>query len=250
MTEEYAIKVENISKSFKIYHENRDSVYESILGIFSRKKYYETLNVLNNISFQVNKGEMFGIIGKNGTGKTTILRIISNIFKPDSGSVQVNGKLVPLLSLGIGFQQDLTARENIMQYGIILGLKKDVLKKKINKILQFAELEKFTDTKIKKFSSGMYIRLAFATAMQVDPDIIIIDEALAAGDLSFQKKALAAVLSFKERGKTIISVSHDVNVIKQFCDRAMLLNDSKIVAIGNPEEVVDKYMEILNPKKS
>lgn len=250
MTEEYAIKVENISKSFKIYHENRDSVYESILGIFSRKKYYETLNVLNNISFQVNKGEMFGIIGKNGTGKTTILRIISNIFKPDSGSVKVNGKLVPLLSLGIGFQQDLTAKENIMQYGIILGFRKNVLERKINKILQFAELEKFADTKIKKFSSGMYIRLAFATAMQVDPDIIIIDEALAAGDLSFQKKALAAVLSFKERGKTIISVSHDVNVIKQFCDRAMLLNDSKIVAIGNPEEVVDKYMEILNPKKS
>lgn len=240
---DFAVKVENVSKSFRLYHEKRDSAFENILGLLSRKRYYEELNVLKNISFEIKKGEMFGIVGKNGAGKTTLLRIISNIFKPDSGHVSINGLLIPLLSLGIGFEQDLTARTNVIQYGILLGFKKDDITKKVDEIMEFAELEKFSDTKLKNFSSGMYARLAFSTAMAIDPDIIIIDEALHAGDISFQEKAYNAILSFKERGKTIIVVTHDMRPIKENCDSAIFLNDGKIVAQGNPNDVVTKYIQ-------
>jgi len=241
---ENAVEFVNISKKFRIYHEKRSSVYEAILGWFSKKKHYENLTVLDDLSFSIKKGEMFGIIGKNGMGKTTLLRVMAGIYKPDSGHIINNGSIVPFLGLGANFQLDLTAKANIIQYGILLGLSNNEIKKNIEKIIEFSGLEKFADTKLKNFSNGMYARLAFATAVQADPDILLIDEILQVGDLEFQKKSYEKILSFKKQGKTIVIVTHDINTIQKHCDRSLLLNNGKIEALGNPTEVVKKYREI------
>lgn len=236
-----AIDVNNVTKRFRIYHEKRNSVYEALVGRFSDGKYYEDLVVLKNVSFSINKGEMFGIVGKNGTGKTTLLRIISGIYKPDEGNIMVNGSLIPLLALGAGFQMELTAKTNVIQYGILLGFKRKEIETRVDQIMTFAELEKFADTKLKNFSSGMYARLAFSTAIQIDPDILIIDEVLQVGDLAFQQKSYEAILSFKKRGKTVILVTHNVVPIQEHCDRAMFLNNGIVESIGNPTQVVEAY---------
>ena len=243
---EIAVSVKNLSKKFRVFHERRDSIFESITGIINRKKFYEDLDVLDSVTFSVNKGEMFGIVGKNGAGKSTLLKLISGIFEPDKGEIVVNGKIIPLLSLGLGFQVDLTARTNVIQYGLLLGFEKKQILNKIDKIMQFAELEKFADTKLKNFSAGMYARLAFSTAMQVEPDILIIDEALSAGDVSFQQKAFNAINAFKDTGKTVIVVTHDMNPVRQICNRAAFLNNGKIEDIGEPEKVVNSYLNHFN----
>lgn len=245
---ENAIELQNVSKKFRLYHEKRNSVYETITGYFYKRKYYEELEVLKNVSFSVKKGEMFAVIGKNGTGKTTLLRILSRIYQPDSGSVTINGSLIPFLALGAGFQIDLTARDNVIQYGILLGFKRKEIESKVDDIIEFAELEKFADTKLKNFSAGMYARLGFSTAMQVDPDILLIDEVLQVGDLAFQKKSLETILSFIKRGKTTIFVTHDMKPIEEFCDRAMFLNQGSIAAIGEPKQVIEEYMKVSFPK--
>ena len=183
-----AINVKHVSKNFQLYHEKRTSIYESITGYFGRKQHYETIQVLDDVSFDVKNGEMIGIIGKNGSGKTTLLRILSNIYKPDSGSVDVNGTIIPILALGLGFHPEFTAITNIYQSSILLGFKKEVIDNRVKEIIEFAELEKFADTKVKNFSNGMLMRLAFATSVLVDPDILIVDEVLAVGDTNFQKK--------------------------------------------------------------
>lgn len=244
-----AVDVKNISKKFRIYHEKRNSLYESILGLFNKKKYYEDLQVLKNVSFSVKKGEMFGIVGRNGAGKTTLLRIIAGIYKPDYGSVVINGTLIPFLGLGTGFQVDLTARANVIQYGILLGFKKRDITEKVDEVMRFAELEKFADIKLKNFSSGMYARLAFSTAVQVNPDILIIDEALYTGDLGFQQKCFDTIMSFKKKGKAIILVTHSMEPIHSQCDRALFLNNGTIEAIGNPDVVINAYTKSLFPNK-
>lgn len=246
---DFAVEVKNVSKTFRIYHERRNSVYETVVGWFSKKKYYENLEVLKNISFSVKKGEMFGIVGRNGAGKTTLLRIIAGIYKPDSGSVLINGSLIPFLGLGTGFQVDLTARANVIQYGILLGFKKKEIAERVDEIVKFAELEKFADIKLKNFSSGMYTRLAFSTAAQVDPDVLIIDEALYAGDLAFQQKCFDTIVSFKKRGKAIILVTHSMQPIQSQCERALFLNHGVIELIGKPEEVIQAYTNSLFPTK-
>jgi len=197
---ETAISVKNITKTFMLFHEKRDSVFEVLTKFFNRDKYYEKLLVLDNISFDVKKGETFGIIGDNGVGKTTLLRLLSGIYKPDSGSISINGSIIPFLSLGVGFQVEMTAIDNVILYGRLLGHSKKEITKKVPDILKFAELEKFGDTKLKNFSSGMFARLAFATAIQVDPDILLVDEILSVGDIGFAKKSHDAFLSFKKRG--------------------------------------------------
>ncbi len=242
---EFAIRVKNVSKHFRLYHEKRTTVYEAISGIINRKPYYETLQVLDNISFDVKKGEAFGIVGKNGSGKTTLLRILSHIFHPDSGSVEVNGTIVPVLALGIGFHPELTAVANIYQSSILLGFSRKEISDKIDDVIKFAELERFADTKIKNFSSGMQMRLAFSSAVQVDPDVLILDEVFAVGDLNFQKKCFNTIMDFKKRGKSIIFVSHDMTPIKNFCDRAMFLNSGKVEKIGTPEEAIASYVDFL-----
>ena len=246
---EYALSVKNISKKFKIHHEERDSIFESMTGFFQKGKHSETLQALDDVSFNVKHGEIFGIIGRNGGGKTTLLRIISKIYSGDSGSVDVKGTIIPVLALGLGFHPELTAITNIYQSSILLGFKKEEIEKRIGDIIEYAELEKFADTKIKNFSAGMQMRLAFATSVLVDPDILLLDEVFAVGDVAFQKKCFDTIMSFKKRGKAIIFVSHDMTPIKNFCDRVMFLKDGKVGNIGSPEESVSAYIEYLSKKK-
>jgi lipopolysaccharide transport system ATP-binding protein len=238
----YAIIVDKISKSFKIYHEKNETLFSILTNIFSKRN-YEVLNVLQDITLNLKKGEMLGIIGLNGSGKTTLLKILSGILKADSGQIKINGTIAPLLQLGVGFNGELTARENIILSGMLLGFSKLEMKNKVDEIIKFAELEKFVDTKIKNFSSGMYIRLAFSTAMQIDPDILLVDEVLAVGDINFVKKSYNEFLSFKEKGKSIIFVSHSLDHIRNLCDRAMVLESGKIKVIGNANQVVEQYIK-------
>ena len=243
---EYSIIVKNVSKKFRLYHEKRTTIYETIVGSFNRKQYYEHLQVLDNISFEVKKGESFGIVGRNGSGKTTLLRILSHIYQPDSGSVETNGIVVPVLALGLGFHPDLTATANIYQSSILLGIDKKQISESIDDIIKFAELEKFADTKLKNFSSGMQMRLAFATAVQEDPSVLLLDEVTAVGDINFRKKCRDVMADFKKRGKSIVLVSHTPGEIKEFCDRAMFLKDGHIDSIGQPDEVVSNYKNYMN----
>jgi lipopolysaccharide transport system ATP-binding protein len=243
---ENSISVKNVSKNFRLYHEKRTTLYESITGSINRKPHYEILQVLDNVSFNVKKGESFGIVGRNGSGKTTLLRILSHIYQPDDGSVETNGTVVPVLALGLGFHPELTAITNIYQSSILLGITKNQIAERIDKIIKFADLEKFADTKLKNFSSGMAMRLAFATAVQVDPAVLLLDEVIAVGDLNFQKKCLNVMLDFKKRGKSIVLVSHNPSDVAQLCDRAMFLKDGSIDIIGKPAQVLDSYKNYMN----
>lgn len=243
---ENSIRVTNVSKKFRLYHEKRTTLYESILGSFNRKPHYEILQVLDNVSFDVKKGESFGIVGRNGSGKTTLLRILSHIYQPDSGSVETNGIVVPVLALGLGFHPELTAIKNIYQSSILLGIDKKQINESIDEVIKFAELEKFADTKLKNFSSGMQMRLAFATAVQVDPAVLLLDEVIAVGDINFQKKCRETMLDFKNRGKSIVLVSHSPSDIEKLCDRAMFLKEGKIDTIGKPKTVLDAYGNYMN----
>ena len=241
-----AITVQNVSKQFRLYHEKRDSIFDAATSFFHKKQHYEILQALDDISFNVKHGEIFGIIGSNGAGKTTLLRIISKIYGPDSGSVDVQGTIIPVLALGLGFHPELTAVTNIYQSSVILGYNKNEISQRVDDIIKFAELEKFADTKVKNFSAGMQMRLAFATSVLVDPDILLLDEVFAVGDVSFQKKCFDTIMDFKKRGKAIIYVSHDMQPVKSFCDTVMYLEKGKVGMIGKPEETVNAYVESVN----
>ena len=241
-----AVTVQNVSKKFRLYHEKRDSIFEAATSFFQKKKHYEILHALDDVSFNVKHGEIFGIIGSNGAGKTTLLRIISKIYGPDSGSVNVQGTIIPVLALGLGFHPELTAVTNIYQSSVILGFNKNEISKRVDDIIKFAELEKFADTKVKNFSAGMQMRLAFSTSVLVDPDILLLDEVFAVGDVSFQKKCYDTIMDFKKRGKAIIYVSHDMTPVKNFCDTVMYLDKGKVGMIGKPKETVNAYIESLN----
>jgi ABC-type polysaccharide/polyol phosphate transport system ATPase subunit len=241
------IKIQNLVKKFRIYHDKKNTLSENLLTS-KKNNHFEDLVVIDGVSFNVKKGEMLGLIGRNGSGKTTLLRLIANIYKPDSGTITTNGSIVPLLELGTGFQGELSAKDNIIQYGVILGFTKKEISQKVNDILKFAELEKFADTKTRNFSSGMIARLAFSTAIQINPDILLIDEVLAVGDLSFQQKSFEKFLELK-KNKTIVYVTHNVDAVKQLCDRGVLLDKGKIVKIGDPEEVVNAYLNLLSENK-
>lgn len=243
-----AIILKNISKTFRVFHEKRDSVFKYITSIFDRKKSSDELVVLNDISFSVKKGEMLGIIGFNGSGKTTLLKIIAKIYTPDKGNVTTYGTVTPLLGIGTGFTGDLTARENIILNGIILGFTKKEITEKIDEIARFSELEKFLDTRLSNLSTGMYARLAFSTAIQVDPDILLVDEVLSVGDISFQEKSFRAIMDFKKRGKTIMFVSHAVDNVARLCDRVLWIHNGKIQEYGKPSEVVEKYKQFAENK--
>jgi len=247
---ENSINVKNVSKKFRLYHEKRTTIFESLSGSINRKSYYETLQVLNNVSFNVKKGETFGIVGRNGSGKTTLLRILSKIYQPDSGTIETNGSVVPVLALGLGFHPDLTAITNIYQSSILLGISKKQIVEKTNDIIKFAELEKFADTKLKNFSSGMAMRLAFSCAVQVDPAVLLLDEVMAVGDINFQKKCHAVMKDFKNRGKSIVLVSHNPDNITRYCDRAMFLKEGSVEIIGKSSEVMDSYIKYMEPDPS
>ena len=203
------------------------------------------IKALKDISFSIKKGEVFSIIGSNGSGKTTLLRIIGGIIEPDSGSVEVKGKLAPLLQLGVGFHPELIARENILLYGLLLGFKKDEILNKVEDIINFAELREFTSLKLKHYSTGMKLRLALATAFQVDPDIILLDEVLAVGDIKFRKKSMNAFLSYKKQGKTIVFTTHSLHMLS-ISDRTLFIDKGKIINIGDPKEIAKEYEKFMN----
>ncbi len=245
-----AIIVENISKRFRIPHEKRNTVIENITGIVTGKKQdYEEFCALEDISFKVKKGEKLGIVGENGSGKSTLLKIISGVLSPDTGNVNVKGKIAPFLELGVGFNPELTAEDNVRLYGAVMGISRKEIEEKFDSIFEFAELERFKQMKLKNFSSGMYMRLAFATATATDPEILLIDEVLAVGDEAFQRKCYDRMNEFKMSGKTVILVSHDLETIKRFCDSAILLEHGKIVSMGNSERVIDNYHKNMRAKE-
>jgi ABC-2 type transport system ATP-binding protein len=241
------IEFKNVTKHFKIYQNKNYSIKEKFLNkVLNREKLQVTIiDVLKDASFKIEKGETVGIIGENGTGKSTSLKMISNILKPNAGEITVNGKISSLLEIGVGFQPDLSGRENVYMYGSILGLSKIQIDNKYDEIVEFAELRNFMDTPVKNYSSGMYMRLAFSVAVSVDPDILLVDEVLAVGDANFQKKCIDKIKSFKEQGKTIVFVSHDMGIVKKICDRVIFIKKGGYIIEDTPERMIGLYMKML-----
>jgi lipopolysaccharide transport system ATP-binding protein len=240
-----AIIVDNISKKFRIPHEKKTTVFQNIVGLIKRQFDYEEFWALKDVSFDVKKGEALGIIGRNGSGKSTLLKILAMVLYPNSGSVTMNGKVASFLELGVGFQFELTARENVYIYSSILGLRRKHVDRIYDDIFDFAELKKFENMKLKNFSTGMYLRLAFSTAIHANPDTFLIDEVFAVGDEAFQKKCRDKMNQFKADGKTIVFVSHALNTVNELCQRSMLLNEGRIVTMGDTEKVINDYLAML-----
>ena len=236
-----AISVVNISKIYNIYQRPFDMLLESIF----RKSHHQEFSSLKNVSFTVKKGNITGIVGRNGAGKSTLLKIITGTLAPSSGVVHVNGRIAAILELGTGFHPEFTGRENIYVGGMCLGLRRSQIDKSIDDIIEFSELRDFIDQPFKTYSSGMQARLTFATATAVDPDILIIDEALSVGDARFQRKSFSRIERFKKLNKTILLVSHDVNTIAQFCDEVVLLEKGRVIMQGAPKTVLTKYHQLL-----
>ena len=236
-----AVEVENLTKTFQIPHERRNTLFENLTCLL-RSNQYETYTVLKDINFKVDEGECVGIIGDNGSGKSTLLKIIANILRPTKGRVKVNGKMTPFLELGVGFQPDLTVRENIGVYATVMGLSRKDIKDRTEGIIDFAGLQKFEDTKLKNLSSGMQVRLAFSTAIQTDPNILLVDEVLAVGDMEFQQKCFDVFNRYKKEGVTTLFVSHDLSAVRRFCDNALLLGGGEQKAFGETGEILDRYV--------
>ncbi|HEX5744505.1 MAG TPA: ABC transporter ATP-binding protein [Candidatus Saccharimonadales bacterium] len=247
MPEETAIRVENVSKDFVLPHEKVNSVKSLFTGITKnrgKRKTKETQHALKDISFDIKQGEFFGIVGRNGSGKSTMLKILAGIYQPTKGKVYTRGKLVPFIELGVGFNPELTGRENVYLNGAMLGFSEKEVDGMYDSIVKFAELERFMDQKLKNYSSGMQVRLAFSMAIRAEADILLIDEVLAVGDADFQKKCYDYFKSLKKDKKTVVFVSHDMTAIREHCDRAALIEDSLLADIGEPEEVARKYTKL------
>ncbi len=243
-----AIIVDNISKKFRIPHEKKTTVFQNIVGVIKRQFDYEEFWALKDVSFEIKKGETFGIIGRNGSGKSTLLKILAKVLHPDSGSVTMNGKVASFLELGVGFQPELTAKENVYIYSSVLGLSHKETNRKYDDIFDFAELKKFENMKLKNFSSGMYMRLAFSTAVHANPETLLIDEVFAVGDEAFQKKSADKMNEIRNQGKTIVFVSHALESVKSLCQRSLLLNEGNVISIGNTEKVINDYLALLQGK--
>jgi ABC-type polysaccharide/polyol phosphate transport system ATPase subunit len=235
-----AIETNELTKSFHLPHERRDTLREYFLHPLKRVDYERNVAV-DGVSFEVEEGECFGIVGPNGSGKSTLMKLIAGIYRADAGKVRVRGLLSPFIELGVGFDRDLTARDNVRINATLLGLSKRELARRFDDIVGFAELERFMDEKLKNFSSGMEVRLAYAIAIQVDFDILLLDEVLAVGDQAFQEKCFATFDQFRAEGKTIVFVSHDLEAIRHSCDRVLLLRNGIREALGTPEEALEAY---------
>ncbi len=243
MSEDFAIKVTNLHKSFKLPTERswglKQAFFNRLRGIKGFKEYH----VLNGISFTVKPGEFVGIVGRNGSGKSTLLKTIAQIYYPEKGSVEINGNLVPFIELGVGFNPELSGRENVYLNGALLGFSNKEMEAMYNEIVDFAELRPFMDQKLKNFSSGMQVRLAFSIAIRAKGDILLLDEVLAVGDAAFQQKCNDYFASL-HGNQTVILVTHSMENVRKFCDRAILIEDGKIVLDGNPEKVAKAYMDL------
>ena len=243
MNKDIAIKIENITKTYRLYDNHADRVKEAFHPL--RKKYHHNFNALSNVNFEVRKGETLGIIGRNGSGKSTLLQIICGILQPSSGSVEVNGRISALLELGAGFNPEFTGRENVYVNGSILGLTHEELMNRFDEITAFADIGSFLDQPVKTYSTGMIVRLAFAVAINVDPQILVVDEVLAVGDELFQRKCFSGIEAIKKNGATILFVSHMGGMIIELCDRAILVDTGEMLAMGTPKNIVGYYQKLL-----
>lgn len=235
------ISVDNVSMEFRLTKDRITNIKEFIVNALKGGLKYEEFWALNNVSFNINKGEVVGIIGRNGSGKSTLLKIISGILKPTKGCVKCDGNIVPMLELGSGFDYDLTGRENIFLNGAILGYSKEFLKSKLDEIIEFSELGRFIEEPIRNYSSGMMMRLAFSIATVVNPEILIVDEILAVGDEAFQEKSRARMMELMSGGTTVLVVSHNLKQIREMCNKVVWLDHGEIRAIGETQEICDIY---------
>ncbi|HEV7615624.1 MAG TPA: ABC transporter ATP-binding protein [Solirubrobacterales bacterium] len=238
-----AIQVEDLHKSFSIPTHRVDSLKERFTRPFAAKDFRE-LRALDGVSFDVRQGEFFGIVGRNGSGKSTLLKLLASIYRADAGTIRMAGRLAPFIELGVGFNVELTARENVVLNGVMMGLTPKETRDRLDTVIEFAELGEFVDLKLKNYSSGMLVRLAFSVMMQADADILLIDEVLAVGDASFQQKCDDAFHEMKAKGKTIVLVTHDMNTVEEYCNRAMLIDGGKIRQIGDPAAVGRRYLKL------
>lgn len=241
MENQPAVIVKDLYKTFKLPHEQHSGIKQRLVSMFNHKKGYETQKVLTDVSFEIHKGDFFGIVGRNGSGKSTLLKLLAGIYAPDKGLVQVNGSLTPFIELGVGFNPELTGRENVFLNGALLGFSRTEMENMYDDIVEFAEIGKFMDQKLKNYSSGMQVRLAFSIAIRAESDILLIDEVLAVGDSAFQQKCFDYFRKLKDAQKTIILVTHDMASVKRFCTRAMYIKNGKITTIGSPSDVADVY---------
>lgn len=237
----YAIKVENMTKKFKIYSDKPNTLKERL--VFWKKNQVEERTVLKSINLEIKKGETVALIGTNGSGKSTLLKLMTKIIYPTTGKVETNGKLTSLLELGAGFHPDFTGRENIYFNASIFGLTRSEIDKRIDQIIEFSELEQFIDNPIRTYSSGMYMRLAFSVAINVDAEILLIDEILAVGDQHFQEKCFDKLKELKNSDKTIVIVTHSLEAVKMICNRAIWIRDGEIEMDSKPEKVIEKYLK-------
>jgi ABC-2 type transport system ATP-binding protein len=235
-----AVEVDHVSKQFRLYHERNQSLKASVMR--GRRARYDEFLALDDVSFEVHEGTTFGLIGENGSGKSTMLKCIAKILRPDGGTITTHGKISALLELGAGFHQELTGRENVYLNGAILGLSRKQLDAKFDEIVNFSGIEQFIDSPVKNYSSGMYVRLGFSVAINVDPDILIIDEVLAVGDAEFQRKCSEKIAEFREQGRTIVVVSHSLPSVRVLCDEVALLEHGKVLRVGPAADVIDEYL--------
>jgi len=244
MSDEIAISVENVGKAYLLYNRPQDRLKQLLFARFG-KNYAREFWALRDVSFEVRRGETLGIIGQNGSGKSTLLQIIAGTLLPTCGRVQVNGRVSALLELGAGFNPEFTGRENVFLNGVILGISEAEMRARFDEIAKFAQIGDFIDQPVKTYSSGMFVRLAFAVAVCLNPDILLVDETLAVGDALFQRRSYQRMEKMRDAGKTIIFVSHDFYAVQSFCQRALLLDAGKVVKIGEAKPVVNKYIELL-----
>lgn len=238
------VRFEDVWQRFRVIRERPDTLREVFTRAFRYSSRFEGFDALKGISFEIGEGEAVGIVGRNGSGKSTTLKIIAGVYRPTGGHHVVRGSVAPLIELSAGFQPELTGRENILINGLILGLSKREIKEREGRIVEFAELGDFIDSPIKQYSTGMVMRLAFGIAAEVDPDILLIDEILAVGDAAFQRKCIARIEEFRTRGKTLIFVSHAIQSVIQLCPRALLLHKGELLADGPVREIADRYEEL------
>ncbi len=238
-----AISVQQVGKTFRLPHQQYSTLKERILHPF-RSTEYDELHAVQDVSVDIAQGEFFGIVGRNGSGKSTLLKCIAGIYGVDTGRIEIAGRLSPFIELGVGFNMDLTARDNVVINAIMLGLSRRQARARFEHVIAFAELEEFVDLKLKNYSSGMLVRLAFATAIQVDAEILLIDEVLAVGDAAFQQKCFEEFFRLKREGKTIIFVSHDMHSLERFCNRAMLMERGEMRLLGDPHQIARAYHKL------
>jgi ABC-type polysaccharide/polyol phosphate transport system ATPase subunit len=242
---EYAIEFRDVSRRFVLRHEHRSSFQDWFVGLVRSRGVAEEFWAVRDVSFGVRRGETLGLVGRNGAGKSTLLKLVTRVLEPSSGTVSVNGRSYAMLELGAGFHPELSGRDNVFLNGSLYGFSRKEMASKFDRIVAFSELERFIDTPVKHYSSGMFARLAFGIAVSMEPEILVIDEVLAVGDSSFQEKCLRALEDLKERGTTILFVSHDAETVRSFCDRAALMVDGHMIDIGPSGDVVDHYHRLL-----